>query len=488
MKTVLISTDDNEKGIGVRALSSCLIRQGYDTAVVIMPTSQKDYKDFYWDDLKKICKNAGLIGVSCMSHGVDKAMEIQGELKKEVSAPIIVGGIHACLDPASLIKSFALVCHGEGEDLIVELAKRLYSNQKYLDLPGLWGKDGNSVIKNQSKPLRHNLNDYPLPDYDLSHQFILEGNRLVPMKCISNHIALNGFVITGSRGCNQQCAYCSSKKISDNFPWRSKTRYYSVDYFINHFKEVCKIYPTVKSFWVGDDDFFDKEFGYIEEFSKRYKSEVNKPFLILIHPHTFSEDKLKLLIDAGLVRIIMGIQSGSERVNRDIYNRSFPVSKIIEIANCLHKYPNVEICYDFIIMNPFEEKQDLIDTIQLIKKLPPPFSVFNNKLAFYPGTALFMKAHDVGLDVSKRIKHAGPDIGYRILKDENIQHKLFHFILLRMCGGVNRWRVGLMPRFLLSESFINIYSFLDQKLTLATNMLVTIVSSLLYFFVRLRIR
>jgi radical SAM superfamily enzyme YgiQ (UPF0313 family) len=488
MKIVLISTDDSEKGLGVKVLSSYLISQGHDTAVVIMPTTQKNYKNFYWNDLKKICKNAGLIGVSCMSHGVNKAIEIQEELKKDISAPIIVGGIHACLDPVSLIKSFVLICHGEGEDLIVELANRLHNNQRYRDIPGLWVKEGGSVIKNQSKPLKHNLNDYPLPDYDLSRQFILENNRLVPMKCILSHLALESFVITGSRGCNQQCAYCCNQKISDNFPWRAKVRHYSIDYFINHFKEVCKFYPTVKSFWIGDDNFFDKELGYIKEFCARYKNEVNKPFLILINPHTFNEDKLKFLIAAGMQRVIMGIQSGSERVNREIYNRNFPISNIIEVAHRLHKYSNLEICYDFIIMNPFEEEEDLIDTIQLIKGLPPPFSIFNNKLAFYPGSALFMKAHDLGLDVSRRIKHAGPDIGYRILKEEDIQHKLFHFILLRMCGKVNRWRVGLMPRCLLSNNFITFYSFLNQRLTFFSNMLVTMVNSLLFSRVRLKLK
>lgn len=475
-KIVLISTDEAIVGMGVKTLSSCLIKGGLDTAVVLMPTFRENYKNFCWKDLEEICKYACLVGISCMTHGVQKAIEVKQAIEKKILAPIMIGGIHASLDSESLLNNFNLVCHGEGEDLIVELANRLINNMPYCDIPGLWIKRDSNIIRNPSCPLKRDLDGYPFPDYDLSHQFILEGEQLVPMKPVQGHILFDDFVVLGSRGCPHHCTYCSNQKIKDEFSWRKQVRHYSVNHLINHLKEVCKIYPQVKGFWIEDDTFFIKELEEIADFSQRYEKEINKPFFVLVSPWTFSEDKLKLLIDAGMNKMIMGIQSGSENTNYNIYERNISNERIMEIAQTLHKYSYIKICYDFIGMNPFEKEADLIDTIRLIKKFPHPFFIYNNNLAFYPGAKLYEQALKAGIDVNMRIKHSGSTIGYSILKNENIQHKIFHFILLFIAGDANSFRIGFMPRFLLSDFFIAFYSFLNRRLTLLTNFIINTIS------------
>jgi len=153
----------------------------------------------------------------------------------------------------------------------------------------------------------------------------------------------------------------------------------------------------------------------------------------------------------------------------------------MEIAKSLHKYSDLAVCYDFIGMNPFETEEDLISTIRFIRNLPEPFFIYNNNLAFYPGTYLYEKALKSGIDVSKRIKHSDVRIGYSILKDENIQHKLFHFIILLMAGNVNNIRIGRVPRFFVSDQFITLYSFVNRKLGFITNKIVHMICiSLIY--------
>ncbi|MFH0855118.1 MAG: radical SAM protein [Candidatus Omnitrophota bacterium] len=461
MKIALISTDESRVGMGVKTLSACLIGSGFDTVTALLPTTGNSLKGTHWADLNKICSGAGLICISCMTHGVSRAVEVKNKLQETTRSPIIVGGIHASLDPESLRGNFELICSGEGEDAIVELASRIKNKEAFYDIPGLIGNWNGKVFNNPAQPLSKDLNNYPFPDYDLSRQYILESGRIIPMSC--SHIDLNHFVILGSRGCPHSCSYCSNYKLKQDFPWRRLVRHYSVDYLINHLKKASESYPQIRSFWLEDDTFFAKELDEIKEFSARYKEEVNKPFLILISPWTYCREKVELLIEAGMSGLIMGIQSGSENTNRNIYERRISNSKVLEITASLNKFSGVSKYYDFIGMNPFEGRQDLVDTIRFIKRLPQPFFIFNNNLAFYPGTRLHEKALKLNLDISKRDKHADANIGYLALRREKIGHKFFHFLLLMMAGSVNKWRVGFIPRFMVSGPAMRMYVVLDRR-------------------------
>jgi len=115
LKIVLISADESKVGMGVRTLSSCLRKKGFDTVIVIMANLESAYKDFNWNELFDLCKESSLIGISFMTHAVKKAIDIKNRLSAVTSVPIVAGGIHATLDPDSLLKNFNYVCHGEGE-------------------------------------------------------------------------------------------------------------------------------------------------------------------------------------------------------------------------------------------------------------------------------------------------------------------------------------------------------------------------------------
>jgi radical SAM superfamily enzyme YgiQ (UPF0313 family) len=481
IKVVLISTDEGLSAIGVRTVSSCLIEHGFETVIIVMSTMENNFSMFYWADLDNLCDGAGLIGISCMTHGLKKAIEVKEHLWNKFRVPIIIGGIHASISPEGLFNDFDLICHGEGEDVAVELARRISDNEPYHNIPGLLVKDGNSVIRNQAIDLKKALDCYPFPDYDFNHQFFLKASHLVQIVPNSENIDLNGFVILGSRGCPHSCTYCCNEALKKNFPWVKYVRHYSVDYLINHLKEVRRHIPIVRQFWIGDDTFFAKGFNEILDFSERYKNEINKPFTILISPWTFDDNKIKPLLDAGMNRMIIGVQSGSEKTTNYIYNRKLSKSRILDIGRQLHKYSSkMLICYDFIGMNPFEESDDLISTIEFIKNLPSPFRIYNNNLAFYPGTVLYKKAIEAGFDTSIRIKHTEATIGYSILRKEKIQHKIFHFLLLMMAGYADNMRIGWLPRFAISGHLILFYRFIDMRLNWVSNYFVSIVASVLY--------
>jgi radical SAM superfamily enzyme YgiQ (UPF0313 family) len=483
MKIVLISTDEGTVATGVKTLSSCLIEQGFETVVVLLATTQKSFLKFHWQDLDRICDGAGLIVISFMTHGLQKAIEVKRHLANKFMIPLIAGGMHACISAESLLDDFDMVCHGEGEDLIVELATRLNNNSPYYDIPGLWIKYKGKVIKNQAVSLKRNLDEYPFPDYDYNHQYVLKNNRLILLKPDSDSVPLDEFVVLGSRGCPHNCTYCCNHVLKRNFPWLNKVRHYSVEYLVGNLKEALRYYPAARSFWIGDDTFFAKDLDEIIKFCQRYKNEIARPFLILISPWTFDENKMEPLLDAGMTKLIMGIQSGSENVTSNIYRRNLSKENIFQIVKTLHKYTSrALICYDFIGMNPFETQKDLLDTMRFIRNMPPPFWLYSNNLAFYPKTDLYLKAVNSGLDTHLRIKHSEASVGYLILKQEKLKHKLLHLMLLLMAGYANEKRIGSVRRFFISDRFIDFYRFLDNKSALLTNILAIVIIHVISFY------
>ncbi len=69
-----------------------------------------------------------------------------------------------------------------------------------------------------------------------------------------------------------------------------------------------------------------------------YKKEVNMPFAVFgIIPNYVKEDKIALLVDAGMNRVRMGIQSGSENI-LEFYKRPTKLKKIHEATKIFNRF------------------------------------------------------------------------------------------------------------------------------------------------------
>ena len=104
--------------------------------------------------------------------------------------------------------------------------------------------------------------------------------------------------------------------------------------------------------------------------------------------------------------IQIGIQTGSLRT-QSLYKRGPVPRKIIQTTKLINEFKNKLIpSYDFIIDNPFESNEDIIDTLKMIIEFPKPYQLNVFSLLFLPGTKLYEKAlkegisFDLGQEVS----------------------------------------------------------------------------------------
>ena len=79
-----------------------------------------------------------------------------------------------------------------------------------------------------------------------------------------------------------------------------------------------------------------------------------------------------MLKSAGLIEISMGLQSGSQRIRIDIYDRHDKNEMLLKEKTLLAKH-NVMVYYDIIIRNPWETEKDLEEALDLIHQLKRPY-------------------------------------------------------------------------------------------------------------------
>jgi len=331
------------------------------------------------------------------------------------------------------------------------LAKAVEKGKNFDKIKNLWIKKEEKIIRNPVRNIIDNLDSLPLPDYDIANHFILDKGKIRKFK--EYDLAGQIFFLTG-RGCPYGCDYCSNSFFNKLYEGKRKSilRWHSPEYIIKGILELKRKFPRSLGFFdIRDDTFSLRPLEDIKKFCRIYKEQVNMRFKCLADPHTVSDEKIKLLVNAGCTDIIIGIQ-GSERTNLDIYHRNQKDKDVLNAANILNKYKDkLAVMYDVITCNPYEKPEDIISLIRLLQKLPKPYYLSVNKLVFFPGSQLYKRAVD-----DKTIK-TEKDAAFKLnywdrAKHIRLKEKNAYLVLILnlMRGSATEKRFGFMPSFLVN--------------------------------------
>ena len=308
--------------------------------------------------------------------------EVAKEIKKHFSVPIMVGGIHATIQPERVLnnENIDMVCLGEGEEAIVELANKVEKKYDFDDTQNIWFKRNNILIKNLARPLINDLDSLPFPDKDLFYQY----------GCFTDRI----YVMTG-RGCPYNCSYCFNHQLK-NLYRKTPVNYVrrrSVASVIEELKFYKKKYKA-KSVHFYDDTFVLNN-DWVMDFCDRYKKDINLPFYCLVRANLVTNDLIQALRTAGCVSVGMGIESGNERVRNEILRRHMSNEQIEQAANII-KENKIKLVTFNIFGIPGETMSDLLDTMKINLQIRPD-SLFTYTFYPFPETDLMKAALEQNL-------------------------------------------------------------------------------------------
>lgn len=364
MEISLITFDRNS--LGVRQIAAYLKQKGFSAELTVIDPAKAGEFDIAPFGAKD------LVGFNVITDRLSRAALLAGRIRERFGKgkPVIIfGGPHATIAPQACLEFCDYAVRGEAEEAVLEICS------KFPDIGGISGvcrlRDG-KLVENPPAPLIQDLDRYPVPD-------------------LSGYGAPDTYNILASRGCPYSCAYCYNNYLKKLYcgggPFLRKR---GTENIMAELKAAVKAFPKLKTVSFYDDTLLFRAPEDLAELFGRYKAEIGLPFFCLASPPHLTGERLSVLKAAGLERIQIGLQTGSEPVNFKIYKRTVPNSKITECAELCLKH-GVEVYFDVIFNNPYETVDDVGLTLDFLLSLPLPrrkLHLQGYNLIFYPGTEI----------------------------------------------------------------------------------------------------
>lgn len=292
------------------------------------------------------------------------------EISKQIKAkypnlPVIWGGWHASLLPDETLKeSFVdAVCVGQGEEVVVELAKGIPVDT----IPGMRTRT-NTLVRRPIMKHPQKL-DWSLINLNKYGPFI-------------------GYLT--SFGCPWRCAFCAIGQVYPRKWWFREMDdvIYDMKYLVDNYTN-----SPVYQIDIDDDNFFINK-DRVVEFCTKWNSYKNIPLATLAHVRLvlkYPDEMWKLLRKGGIRTILIGAESAHQTILDRLHKEQTPE----QMEEFVKKCTQFGIIPELSFLTGFPDSDELDDfrvTIEFLAKMGRINPYIAYKLFWirpYPGTELF---------------------------------------------------------------------------------------------------
>ena len=401
-KTVVLIAFYNVKALGVRYLETALEKGGYRVKVIFFKGFNSQDPEVCTAREVELCveevvkENPVYVGLSVMSSMYLESVELLCGGLRRTGIPMIFGGAFASMFPDRMLDlGGSYVVRADGVIPMVKLANAIAAGESGRAFPSVcYRDDDGKVVVNPIGDLLENIDEYGLPTINskgacyIEHDTVTYGDP---------QLSSMSYEVIASRGCPFTCSYCSVINLHRMFPKGVKyVRTRSVESVMAELIEAKKQLKKLV-FVHFYDEIFPNSPGWIDNFIVQYKKYIHLPFTIWSHPKMVRLDELQKLVSVGLDEVIMGVQSGSPYIRKEIFHRYETQEDIIRATKIIHDSGVYWASYDFMLQHPFEKIEHLKETYYLVREMVMPMELQLHGLNFLPGTDIVDMAIDAGL-------------------------------------------------------------------------------------------
>lgn len=385
MKFLFLRPEDEGKDIkyltlpplGLLYLGAVLEQDGHNVEIL-------DYcvENVSREKLGNALMSSDAVGMTVYTDNIRPHINISRRIKDlDPDIPLIIGGPHCSFVQERSIRDIPhadISVIGEGEHVILDLARFLQGTKNLADIQGIYYRDNGSIISGKPLKVIDNLDVLPFPARHLVEKYDYGdspfGFQL--KKKVTSSIT--------SRGCPFHCRFCTRyANVIDGWGFRQR----SAENILQEFAEIDEKYNSLN---IVDDSFLaDKKRAH-----KIFDGliEIGRETELVIHgARVDSADKelYQKMKKAGVKYIYFGLESGNQDV-LDFYNKKTTLSQIKQAVHLSRKMNFVTIG-NFIFGAPIETEEHIEKTIKFACSLPLDIAGFG-PLIYIRGSQLWNEA------------------------------------------------------------------------------------------------
>ncbi len=324
------------------------------------------------------CRDAICIGITVLTGApISDALNLTKKLKLQFpDLPVVWGGWHPSLFPEqTLFYSGAdVVIKGQGEITFEELLQRIIQKQTFEGLPGIVYQQNGAINTNPERHLS-DINLFPAFNYnyiDVPAYNHLSGRRQL------DYIS--------SQGCRFRCHFCADPAMY-NRGWTA----YSPERVAEEIDHWKKQY-NFEHVHFQDETFFTSA-KRVEEIAVQFlEKDLNISWFATMRADQgdrMGEDLFKLCKRSGLERVMIGVESGSQRM-LDHIKKDIRIEQVFKVAEICNRF-DIAINFSMIVGFPGEPEEDLNETLRVTKELRKMNPEFRTSIFYfkpYPGNPI----------------------------------------------------------------------------------------------------
>lgn len=273
-----------------------------------------------WEDVL----DADIVFLSIFTFSADRGYELAEHIRSHSRARVVIGGLHATLNPEEACRHCHYVLTGEGDESIVDLVLAL-RDKKPLNFPGLVWEEAGQV--KTTGPRRPPENIDVIPNRRLLYRFkeMAGHNTIWPQ-------------VHASRGCPHDCSYCA---LVAAFGRGVRTR--SPENVVEDIRQAIDFFDTghhrlAKMLWITDDNFFARRDWAVSVLKAIIASGIRYRFTIQARFEVgFDDEMLELLKKAGFVELAMGIEFLEDEAFK-AYHKQSTYSQILDSVKNIQRH------------------------------------------------------------------------------------------------------------------------------------------------------
>lgn len=320
---------------------------------------------------------------SASTQNMTIAGRICREIKENTGTLVAIGGLHPSALPKRTLEEERVdfVIQGEAFLTLNSLLKALKSKGDYFSaIPGLWYKDGNSIIGNCPPPLAKNLDEtLPIAAWDLLPMAKYKAHNWHCFDNLDNRSSY-GAIYT-SLGCPYSCIFCCI-----NAPFgKPGIRYRSPDLVLREIDLLVENY-SIKNLKIVDELFVLNENHYMKIVDSLIDRNYGLNIWAYARVDTVKKSNLSKMRRAGINWIALGIESAHPDV-RDGAQKHMRIHDIENVVRSIQG-EGIKIIGNYIFGLPDDSFSTMEQTLDMAMELNCEFANFYSAMA-YPGSKLF---------------------------------------------------------------------------------------------------